>query len=240
VESNRPSISTIFSRRILCGIESTIDIDCEISTGRSRWGWVFLERTWILNGIQFTTHFMEIFVVETKWFVGSTLNVILTRQTCGQRSSRTAESKRRALGNYFSERICYMFLISKCRGDWDLGLCTTSGLAFGESQRSGDFREKNVFWRRKNRILKVQMITSPPFRKQLRLADLTMAEYQVPSWFLTLLRIWLTSPCTNLITGVNSGSCKTYRNVDQSVISETSSKAMTTMLHLSDLILSHS
>ena len=38
-----------------------------------------------------------------------------------------------------------MFPISKCRGDWDLRLYTTSGLAFGELQRSGDFREKNVF-----------------------------------------------------------------------------------------------
>jgi len=35
--------------------------------------------------------------VETKRFVGSFVNVILTRQTCGQRSSRAAESKRRAL-----------------------------------------------------------------------------------------------------------------------------------------------
>jgi len=32
-------------------------------------------------------------------------------------SSRAAESKRRALGNYFSERICYMFLTSKYRRD---------------------------------------------------------------------------------------------------------------------------
>ena len=70
--------------------------------------------------------------METKRFVGSFVDVILTRQTCGQRSSRAAEGKRRALGNYFSERICYMCLISKCRGDWDLGLCTTSVLAFGK------------------------------------------------------------------------------------------------------------
>ena len=89
-----------------------------------RWGGVFLERTRILSGIQFTTHLIEFFVVETKRFVGSTVNVILTRQTCGQRSSRAAESKRRALGNYFPERMCYMFLVSKCRGDWDQGLCT--------------------------------------------------------------------------------------------------------------------
>jgi len=62
-----------------------------------RWGWVFLERTRILSGIQFTTHFIDFFVVETKRFVSSTVNVILTRQTCGQRSSRAAESKRPAI-----------------------------------------------------------------------------------------------------------------------------------------------
>jgi len=116
-------------------------------------GWVFLVQTRILSGIQFTTHFIDFFVVETKRFVGSFVNVILTRQTCGRRSSRAAESKRRALGNYFPERICYMFLISKCRGDRDLGLCTTSVLAFREPQRSGEFRGKNVFRRRKYRIL---------------------------------------------------------------------------------------
>jgi len=116
-----------------------------------RWGWVFLERTRILSGIQFTTYFIEIFVVETKQFVGCFSNVILTRQTCGQRSSRATESKRRALGNYFPERICYMFLISKCRGDWDRGLCTTSVLAFGEPQRDGKIRfflRQNTFFPR--------------------------------------------------------------------------------------------
>ena len=70
-----------------------------------RCGWVFLERTRILSGIQFTTHFIDFVVVKTKRFVGSTVNVILTRQTCGQRSSRAAESKRRTLGNYFYEII---------------------------------------------------------------------------------------------------------------------------------------
>jgi len=81
---------------------------------------------------QFTTHSFDLFVVETNRFVSSTVNVILTRQTCGQRSSQTAESKRRALGNYFSGQICCMFQKSKCRGDLDPDLCTTSGLAFGE------------------------------------------------------------------------------------------------------------
>jgi len=87
-----------------------------------RWGWVFLERTRILSGIQFITYFIEIFVVETKRFVCNFVHVILTRQTCGQRSGKAAESKRRALENYFSKRICYMFLVSKCRRDSDLGV----------------------------------------------------------------------------------------------------------------------
>ena len=75
--------------------------------------WVFLERTRILSVIQFTTYFIDFFVVEKKRFVSCFVNVILKRQTCSQFSSRAAESKRRAIGNYFSERICYMFLISK-------------------------------------------------------------------------------------------------------------------------------
>jgi len=94
---------------------------------------------------------------ENQKFVSSFVNMILTRQTCGQRSSRAAESKRRALGNYFSERICYVFLISKCRGDRNLGLWTTSGLAFGEPRRCGNFQENSVFRRRKNRILPLKI-----------------------------------------------------------------------------------
>jgi len=65
----------------------------------------------------FTRHFIEFNVVQTKQFVGSNVNVILTRQTCGQRSSRAAVSKRQALEIDFSERLSYMFPISKCRED---------------------------------------------------------------------------------------------------------------------------
>jgi len=118
-----------------------------------RWGWVFLERTRILSETQFTTQFIDCLVVETKRFVGSFVHVILTRQTCGQRSSKAAECKHRALGNYFSEWICYMFLLSKCRGDSDLGLWTTSGLAFGEPQRNYKIRfflRRNTFFVRKS------------------------------------------------------------------------------------------
>jgi len=96
--------------------------------GKTSWD-EFAHEVWsqILSGIQFTKHFIKFFVVETKRFVGNVSNVILTRQTCGQHSSRAAESKRRALGNYFCERICYIFLISKCRGDRVLVLCNFWG-----------------------------------------------------------------------------------------------------------------
>jgi len=63
--------------------------------------WVFLERTWILSGIQFEGHFIEFVVVETKEWVGSNVNVIFTLQTCGQRSSMSVGSKRRVPPLYF-------------------------------------------------------------------------------------------------------------------------------------------
>ena len=62
-----------------------------------RWGWVFLKRTKVLSGIHFTRYFIEFFLVESKRFVVSNVNVILTRQVCGQRSSMSTRSKRRAL-----------------------------------------------------------------------------------------------------------------------------------------------
>ena len=116
-----------------------------------RWRWVFLERTRILSAIQFTTHFIQFFFVETKRFVGSTVNVNLTWQTCGQRSSRAAESKCWALENYNPKRICYVFLKSKYRGHWNLGLCTFWVLAKREPLFSGNSWEKKCFARRKNR-----------------------------------------------------------------------------------------
>ena len=132
-----------------------------------RWGWVFLERTRILSGLQFTTHFIEFFVVETKRFVGSFSNVILTRQTCGQRLSRTAESKCRARGNYFPERICCMFLISKCRGDSDLVLCTTSVLSTPSQWQNPIFR-RNTFFSRQSPLRCGSPSASPEVVHRLR------------------------------------------------------------------------
>ena len=79
------------------------------------------------HGIRFSRHCIEFFVVKTKWFVRSNVNVILTLQNSSQYSSRAAGSKRIALQIYFYERVCHMFLMSRCRGGWDLWLCTFFG-----------------------------------------------------------------------------------------------------------------
>jgi len=109
--------------------------------------------------------FHRIFVVETNQFVGNSVNVILMRQTwtCGQRSSISAESKRRALENDFHEWICYMFLISKCREDWDPDWCTFLLLTNREQLRNGDFREKNVF--RPQKKMEIGIAQQFAFRK---------------------------------------------------------------------------
>ena len=135
------SSSAIYAPMITCASWKS-KAELTVHAVSLRWGSVFLEQTQILSGIHFTRHFIQVFVVETKQFVGSNANVILTRQTCGQRSSRAAGSKRRALENYLYDRICHMFPISKCRGDWDLSLCNFWVLAKREPLRSGDFRRK--------------------------------------------------------------------------------------------------
>jgi len=63
---------------------------------RSRNTQPHLKRTRILSGIQFTTYFIEIFVLETKQFVGSFVHVILMPQTCGsaQATLREANAER--------------------------------------------------------------------------------------------------------------------------------------------------
>jgi len=74
-------------------------------------------------------------------------------KTCGQLSGMAAVSKRRAIAFYFSVRNCYMFLMSKCREEWDLVLCMTLVLVTRMPLRSADFRRilrPNTF---KNRAL---------------------------------------------------------------------------------------
>ena len=62
-------------------------------------------------------------------------------------------SKHRALVFYFSVRIWYMFSISKCREEPDLGLCMNLLFAKRMPLRSVDFRLKSVLGRRIRRKL---------------------------------------------------------------------------------------
>jgi len=57
---------------------------------------------------------------QTKQFVGSNVSMILTQRTCGQPSSMAVGRKLGALAFYFPIRFCYVFLISRCRGESDL------------------------------------------------------------------------------------------------------------------------
>jgi len=76
--------------------------------------------------------------VETKEFVNSDVNVILSRQTCGQRSSRAVGSKHQALDNCFGERICYMLPISNAEESVHF-YCTF------EKKSAAQCDQKNVF-----------------------------------------------------------------------------------------------
>jgi len=75
--------------------------------------------------------------------------------SCGcsyaERALWCRDSKRRALGNYFPVRIYYEFLISICRGDWDVGLCLFWVFAFINPLSDGKIpfflRAKRVFFR---------------------------------------------------------------------------------------------
>jgi len=100
------------------------------------------------SGIQFTWHFTKfVFMArETNQLVSSNPNVILTWQTCSQRSIRAGGSNRRGLAFYFPAGILFprkfarkikcqelMFLISKCRGESDLILYMTCGCTIAVS-----------------------------------------------------------------------------------------------------------
>ena len=96
----------------------------------------FLDRKWILSGIQFTWHFIKFVVVGEKESASDNPNVILTRQTFGQLSCMSAGSKCQALAFDFSVQICCMFLKLKCRRDFGPGLYTTSGLRLAKRMQS--------------------------------------------------------------------------------------------------------
>jgi len=82
--------------------------------------------------------------------ISSDVNVILTRQTYGQRLSMSTGSKRRALENHLYQRICHMIPILRYKRDSDLCLCTFWVLSKRPSLRNARFRffcrAKNVFF----------------------------------------------------------------------------------------------
>ena len=102
---------------------------------------------------------------EHAWSVESSLQSISSNSLLGKRTNcsvviqmwtwrgKSAASARawlrerrgRAVAFCYSVRICYMFLILKCTGWSDLGLCMTSGLAKRMRLRSADFLFFNVF-----------------------------------------------------------------------------------------------
>jgi len=81
-----------------------------------------------------------------RFFWSALLSLVINMTGRSERSARAlrdgADVVCEAVGNEFCVRICYMFLISKCRGDRDLGLCPTSVLALGERMRDGKIRGK--------------------------------------------------------------------------------------------------
>jgi len=79
------------------------------------------------------------FLKDSNQLFGSNPNVILTAQTCGSAEVwlRKANTE---LPLHFSVRFCYMFLTSKCRGEWEVGVCMTAGLAKTMPRHSGEFR----------------------------------------------------------------------------------------------------
>jgi len=73
--------------------------------------------------------FHEFVFVQTNEVVRNNSSVILTWQTCGQRSSRVLGKQTPSVSILFCVRIWFMFLISICKGESDRGLCMASGLA---------------------------------------------------------------------------------------------------------------
>ena len=125
--------------------------------------------------LQFITHFIEFVLVETNELVGSNPNVIYMRETFGQRSGMAVGRKRRALAFYFFVQICHNFLITKYRREFDVGLCTTSGLAKRMQLRGAGFRLKNVFGRkfcRKSELRSRILFASPEVVHRSRLDSL--------------------------------------------------------------------
>ena len=100
---------------------------------------VFLERTRILSGIQFTKHVIKSSFVEAHQFFSSNQNVILTRTHAASTQAKLQQA------NAERERLVFPYEFAKLhvldietRTNSDLGLCTISVLAKRMPPHSGD------------------------------------------------------------------------------------------------------
>ena len=82
--------------------------------------------------------------------------------SCAERALWCRDSKRRALGNYFPVWIYYDFLMSKCRGDWDLCQCFFSFLSFFHPFSDGKIR---LFLRANRVFFRKSLVQRFSFRK---------------------------------------------------------------------------
>ena len=146
-------------------------------------GLIFLKQTQIFSGIQFSTHFIEFFFVETIQSVGRNPNM---REACGQRSTMAEGSQSRPMAFYFPIRICYIFPPSKCSGDYDIGLCTTLGLAKRMRLCGDDIRLKNALDRnicRKSPSCNAFFLQVPNFYTNLGRTLLRLCTQTKAGWF---------------------------------------------------------
>jgi len=123
---------------ILLHVGQTSSEKSAINAVSMKEGLSFVERTCEFARIQFTKYFIEFVLMETNQLFSSDSNKILTRQTCGHRSSRVAGSKRRSLAFYYSVWIWYMFSKSEYRGKSDLVVCMTSQRECGCAVQTSD------------------------------------------------------------------------------------------------------
>ena len=124
---NLETLASVFPNWEILNWETSIErenLPVEVSQhSQLRQGWDLFETNAQIQWNPVYNAFHRIVLVETNKVVRSNSNVILTWQTRSRRSSRVAESTRRALASYFPIRIWYVFLTSICRGKADACVC---------------------------------------------------------------------------------------------------------------------
>ena len=137
-------------------------------------GWVFFERMRVLSGIQFIRCFIDFAVVGTNQIVNSNSNVILTWQTCGLAPEHVCGKQTSSARKWFSCRIWYMFLLSKCRRDSDSARKTNvlwSGARLMNSFINSSINElfhQNIIEEEDSELWKMNYILHPLYRLSIR------------------------------------------------------------------------